>query len=166
MAYEEVTWAYQDEVTSAKLGQMVENTAEHDHRSDGSQGEPWASEWTPTVGPSGSAGWSIVAVRHRLVLGGRYVDLEVDVTRTGAPVVAAAESGATPGNVFPDATVLTGLPAEIRPATTRVAPFAASATAGMAYIDDAGAVILNTATTAGVIRTGDWVRLLATYWRD
>jgi len=40
MVFSAVSWAYKDLVTSAKLGQMVENTRAHDHRADGSQGAP------------------------------------------------------------------------------------------------------------------------------
>lgn len=40
MSFQSVTWAFKDLVTSAKLSQMVENTRTHDHRADGSQGDP------------------------------------------------------------------------------------------------------------------------------
>lgn len=40
MVYSPVAWAFKDQITSAKLAQMVENTLVHDHRSDGTQGDP------------------------------------------------------------------------------------------------------------------------------
>lgn len=43
MAFAAVAWAYKELVTSAKLGQMVENTRTHDHRMDGTQGAPVGS---------------------------------------------------------------------------------------------------------------------------
>ena len=40
MPWSAVAWADQDELTSAKLAQMVENLRVHDHRFDGSRGAP------------------------------------------------------------------------------------------------------------------------------
>jgi len=40
MAWNPVAWLYKDEATAAKLQQMVDNDAAHDHRRDGSQGDP------------------------------------------------------------------------------------------------------------------------------
>lgn len=50
MAWSAVTWAYKDLVTSAKLAQMQENIRTHDHRSDGTQGDPSAIIAGPTWG--------------------------------------------------------------------------------------------------------------------
>lgn len=40
MAFSAVTWAFKDQITSAKLAQMQENIRAHDHRGDGTQGAP------------------------------------------------------------------------------------------------------------------------------
>lgn len=50
MAWSAVTWAYKDLVTSAKLAQMQENIRTHDHRADGTQGDPAAIISGPTFG--------------------------------------------------------------------------------------------------------------------
>ena len=42
MTFSAVTWAAGDEITSAKLAQMVANIAEHDHRFAGGRGTPIA----------------------------------------------------------------------------------------------------------------------------
>lgn len=50
MAWSAVTWAYKDLVTSAKLAQMQENIRTHDHRADGTQGDPTGNIAGPTYG--------------------------------------------------------------------------------------------------------------------
>lgn len=50
MAWSPVTWAYKDLVTSAKLAQMQENTRTHDHRPDGTQGDPTSIVSGPSFG--------------------------------------------------------------------------------------------------------------------
>lgn len=47
MAHSPVVWAFKDLVTSAKLAQMVENTKVHDHRADGTQGDPFGHLLSP-----------------------------------------------------------------------------------------------------------------------
>lgn len=55
MAWSAVTWAYKDLVTSAKLAQMQENIRTHDHRSDGTQGDPASVIFGPTFGAADAA---------------------------------------------------------------------------------------------------------------
>lgn len=100
MAFSAVAWAYKDVITSTKLAQMVENTRAHDHRSDGTQGSPFA--WTDYVPTSGNIGnptvnrcrytaiGSTVIAQGRLTLNG----VAAGTISVGLPVARHASYGA------------------------------------------------------------------------
>ena len=159
-----VVWSYQDEATSTKLAQMVENTRTHDHRADGSQGAALVGEWVTATAAAAAGGWDVTAKRYRLLLGGALVQLDVVANRTGSDLTASNDGQINPGNL-PDTEVLTGLPVEARPSLPVF--FAADTGLGLVMVRATaeGALEVVSATTSGGVKTGQSLQMRPVLWR-
>lgn len=165
MPFESVLWEYLDEITSSKIQQMQENIVTHDHRPDGSQGAPLWGEWVDLDGITAASGWSLGATkRYRSLLGGRILQLDIFVNRTGPSIDAQGAGAANPGNVA-DTVILTGLPAEARAPSIPFATDVGGTGLAMLRANADGSIEYTSATTSGGIRTGQTVPIKATLWR-
>lgn len=168
MVFELVSWEYQDEVTSAKLAQMVEQVRAHDHRPDGSQGAALVEDWT-TLGLSPGSGWSIGRARARRLLGGVLIALDVIATRTGAGITFNDETSGFPGALGGNSTVATGIPGGTDgyrpPFDYRLHADRDGGSPVAARLTTAGEIQLTGGTTAGRIPTGHGLVISGFVWR-
>lgn len=151
-----VDWQYQDEVTSAKLAQMVENLRVHDHRADGSQGVALVEPWQ-TIGATAAAGWSVGTKRGRRLLGGALLAVDLTFTRTGGELVFSTVSQNNPGNLFPSVDVGT-LPEGWRPSFLHeIKSDKGGANGGILslVVASTGVITLQGGTPSNRVRTGD-----------